>query len=114
AAAWLAQNLSCSYYLVFFAPVVALYTAWELTMRRLWTNWRIVGRFASSATIVVLATIPFVTPYLQLRRLGFMPRSIEETQRFSADVHAYLTASAQSVVWGRLLRAWPKAEGWLF
>src|SRR5262249_33626874 len=34
-AAWIAQNLSCSYYLLYFSPVVALYVMWELTTRRL-------------------------------------------------------------------------------
>ena len=33
AAAWIAQNLSCGYYLLFFSPVVVLYIAWELTTR---------------------------------------------------------------------------------
>ena len=34
--AWIAQNLSCGYYLLFFSPVVVVYLAWELTMRSLW------------------------------------------------------------------------------
>ena len=33
AAAWLVQNLSCGYYLLFFTPIVVLYIAWELTRR---------------------------------------------------------------------------------
>src|SRR4029453_13167466 len=35
AAAWLLQNLSCGYYLLFFSPVLLAYLAWELTTRSL-------------------------------------------------------------------------------
>ena len=49
AAAWIAQNLSCGYYLLFFTPVLALYLAWELTRRRLWTDRSVVIRMASAA-----------------------------------------------------------------
>lgn len=114
AAAWIAQNLSCSYYLIFFSPFVALYIAWELTTRRLWRDRRTLGRLALAATAVVLATMPFVVPYIKLRRLGFMPRSLVETDHFGADVYGYLTADANLRVWGSAMRAWPKAEGWLF
>src|SRR5437899_10558107 len=82
AAAWMAQNLSCSYYLIFFSPVVALYVLWELTTRRLWRDARTL-RLVSTAVIVVLAaTVPFVAPYFRLRQLGFMARSLEETDHF--------------------------------
>src|SRR4029077_5655652 len=99
-AAWIAQNLSCSYYLLFFSPVVALYIAWEMTVRNLWGSGSIVRRIALAIAIVGTATVPFVIPYLKLRRLGFMPRSLEETDRFGADVYAYLTADANLRVWG--------------
>src|SRR5947207_8048273 len=38
--AWLTQNLSCGYYLLFFSPIVVLYIGWELTRRRLWKDSR--------------------------------------------------------------------------
>lgn len=113
-AAWIAQNLSCSYYLIFFSPVVALYLAWEVSARRLWTDWRTLARLFIAGGAVVLATLPFVIPYFRLRQLGFMPRSLDETDHFAADVYGYLTADANLRVWGGIMRAWPKAEGWLF
>ncbi len=113
-AAWIAQNLSCSYYLIFFSPIVALYLAWELTTRRMWRDVRMVARLTAATTAVVLATVPFVLPYVALRRTGFAPRGLEETEHFSADVYSYLTADANLRVWGTLMRAFPKAEGWLF
>jgi hypothetical protein len=53
-------------------------------------------------------------PYVQLRNLGFAPRSLGETEHFSADVYGYLTADPNLHVWGHILRASPKAEGALF
>jgi hypothetical protein len=114
AAAWIVQNLSCGYYLVFFAPVVALYLVWEITTRGLWSNVRAIVSVTSACAVVGVATAPFLLPYVELRHLGFTPRSITETQRFSADVYGYLTADPSLRVWGSILRLSPKAEGALF
>jgi hypothetical protein len=110
----MAQNLSCGYYILFFGPVVALYMAWEITARRAWTNVALLGRVALACFAVAAATLPFLLPYLELRRLGFSPRSLRESARFSADVYAYFTADPNLRVWGSLMQAWPKAEGSLF
>ena len=112
--AWLAQNLSCGYYLLFFTPVVFLYIAWELTRRGLWRDTRALRRAGAAIAIVLAATAPFLLPYLELRQLGFNPRSLAETRRFSADVYAYLTADPSLRLWGSLAQAWPKSEGLLF
>jgi hypothetical protein len=114
AAAWIVQNLSCGYYMLFFSPVVVLYIAWELTTRGLWTNRRALIRAAAACAVVFIVTAPFLLPYLELRRLGFSPRSLTETRRFSADVYAYFTADPSLRFWGPRADAWPKAEGWLF
>ena len=114
AAAWLAQNLSCSYYLIFFSPIVALYLAWELSTRGKWRDVQTLARVSFAVAAVAAATAPFVLPYLKLRRLGFLPRSLAETDHFSTDVYAYFTADANLRLWGGVMRAWPKAEGWLF
>ena len=89
AAAWIAQNLSCGYYLLFFSPAVALYLIWEMTRGGAWRNRRTVLRTAAACAVVFLVTAPFLLPYLELRRLGFNPRSLGETEQFSADVYAY-------------------------
>src|SRR5262245_17263748 len=114
AAAWALQNLSCGYYLLFFSPVVAAYIAWELSVRRLWRDPGELARIAAACIAVVAATVPFLLPYLELRALGFNPRSIEETRKFSADVYAYITADPNLRLWGSVFDAWPKAEGFLF
>jgi hypothetical protein len=112
--AWVLQNLSCGYYLLYFSPVLALYLAWELVARRRWVDRATVVPLIVSVIAVSLITLPFVWPYLELRRLGFAPRSLAETDKFSADVWSYLTAGDMMSVWGGLMRAWPKPEGDLF
>ncbi len=112
--ALVAQNLSCGYYMLFFAPFVALYTLFELHRTERWRD-RIVWRDLGIAGLaVILVAWPFTAPYLELRHLGFRPRPIEEVTSFSADVYSYLTANPSSRLYGRHLRAMPKPEGELF
>ncbi len=112
--AWIAQNLSCGYYLLFFSPVAALYLLWELTMRRLWRDGAVLARVALAVAVMTAATLPFLLPYLHLRRLGFSPRSLDETMKFSADAFSYFTADVHLRLWGSIARAWPGPEGSLF
>ncbi len=113
-AAWIAQNLSCGYYLLFFTPVLGLYLAWEMTRRRLWTDRSVVIRVASAAAVAAVVTAPFLIPYRELRQLGFSARSLAETSRFAADVYGYLTTDVRMGLWGGVIRAWPRPEGSLF
>jgi len=113
-AAWIAQNLSCGYYLIFFAPVLAIYVAGELTLRHRWRDWRAIAMLAASAIVTAAATYPFLAPYLELRRLEFPPRPIEEVRAFSADLLAYVTAHPTQWLWGARLRGVTKAEGEAF
>jgi hypothetical protein len=113
-AAWLAQNLSCGYYLFFFSPAVAAYMVWEITTRRRWSDRQMVLRAALMAMAVALSTVPFLLPYLQLRQTGIPARPLEETIRFSADVHAYFTAASELWIDGRWMQDWPRSEGLLF
>jgi len=114
AVAWVVQNLSCGYYLLFFGPVVLFYIMWELSTRGLWRDRGALVRIAAACAVAGIATLPFLLPYLELRRLGFNPRSLAETRRFSADVYAYFTADPSLRLWGPILQAWPHAEGLLF
>jgi hypothetical protein len=114
AGAWLAQSLSCGYYLLFFSPVLALYVGWEILRRRVWTDAGMWIQLVVAGALTTLATVPFLLPYVWLRQLGFTPRSLAETTRFSADVYGYATADIGLRLWGDLVRAWPKPEGSLF
>jgi hypothetical protein len=113
-AAWIVQNLSCGYYLLFFSPIVLAYIVWEMTTRGLWRDPRAAVRVAGAVAVVVAATAPFLLPYLELRQRGFSPRSLAETKKFSADVYAYFTADPNLRLWGSVAGAFPKAEGLLF
>ena len=114
AAAWVVQNLSCGYYLLFFSPIVLIYIVWEMTSRRLWRSVRALAGVAVAGVGTVAATIPFLLPYLELRRIGFNPRSLTETKKFSADVYAYFTADPNLRLWGPIATSWQEAEGVLF
>lgn len=114
AAALVAQNLSSGYYLLFFAPFVAAYVLFEIASRKLWRDASMWLSIAAAAAIVAVATLPFLLPYLELRRLGFPPRDLREVESYSADVYSYLTAPAESRLWGRVLRVFPKPEAELF
>src|SRR3954469_767332 len=52
AAAWILQNLSCGYYLLFFSPIAAAFIAWELCTRRLWRDPRELARIAAACAVV--------------------------------------------------------------
>ncbi|HEX7136710.1 MAG TPA: hypothetical protein VF219_02645 [Vicinamibacterales bacterium] len=112
--AWVLQNLSCGYYLLFFAPVVAIFMVWEVTVRGLWRDRRVLSSILLAAATVGILTLPFLLPYFELRQLGFLPRSLAETKKYSADVYGYLTIDPNLRFWGSVMRAWPKAEGALF
>ena len=113
-AALVAQNLSNGYFLLFFAPFVLAYALFEVGTRGLWRDLRVWAALAATAVIVTVVSVPFLLPYLELRRLGFGPRALNEVKSFSADVFSYWTAPGDSRLWGSLIRAYPKAEGDLF
>ena len=113
-AALVAQNLSCGYFLLFFAPLVVAYVLFEVASRRLWLDVRVWGAMVATAAGVAAATVPFLLPYLALRDLGFGARTLDEVKAFAADVYSYWTAPPESRLWGRIIRAYPRAEGDLF
>lgn len=114
AAALVAQNLSCGYFLFYFPPFVAAYCLYEMADRGLIRARRVwLALIATGAGVLVL-TLPFVRPYLALRELGLPPRPVGEVEQFSADVYSYLTAHGAQMIWGEIMRAYPKPEGDLF
>ena len=113
-AALVAQNLSNGYFLLFFWPFVVVYVFVEVAARRLWAHSRMWMALSAAGAVAVLLTLPFLLPYLQLRQLGVPPRPLSEVAAYSADVYSYLTAPAESHLWGRVMRAFPKPEGDVF
>ena len=113
-AALIAQNLSNGHFLLFFAPFVLAYALFEISVRKLWGDASMWLRLGATAVAVTTVTLPFLLPYLELRRLGFGPRALNEVRSFSADVFSYWTSPLESHLWGHVIRAHPKPEGDLF
>jgi hypothetical protein len=114
AAALIAQNLSCGYYLLFFSPFAAAYVVYELAARRRLGDWATWRAFAVAGFVVAAISLPFLTPYLEVRRSGVGVRSMGEITMFSADAHAFATSPAMSWLWGKRLETFPRAEGQAF
>lgn len=111
-AAFVAQNLSCGYYLLFFGPFAGLYVLYEMATRGQLGDWRVWRRWAVAGSVTLVATLPFLWPYLALRDHGDLGvRPLEEVASYSADTHAIVTASPSSWVWGDNLVGFPKSEG---
>ena len=112
AGALVLQNLSCGYFMLFFAPFVAAYAAYEMVQRRLLgasacgdsSRWppppsccspgRSCGHTSRSAT----------------RRTSACA-SREEIRMFSADAHAFGTIAPNSRLLADRLSGYPNAEG---
>ena len=112
AAALLLQNLSCGYFMLFFAPVAGAYCAYEMVKRRLLADWRAWRALVIAAFGVAVFTWPFVTPYFEVRRSGEIGvRTYGENLLFSADTHSFFVPPGQSHLWGNLNLGYAKPEG---
>jgi hypothetical protein len=113
-AALIAQNLSCGYYLLFFTPFVVAYVVYELASRQRLRDWKTWRAILATGVLVAVVTLPFLTPYLEVRSTGVGVRSMADITRFSADVHAFATAPSKSWLWGDRLATFPRGEGVAF
>jgi hypothetical protein len=113
-AALVAQNLSCTYYLMFFAPFVVAYVVWEIWRRRLWSRTRIWIQLVTAAVLVALVTLPLLLPYALVQEQLQIARSRGELSMYAADVYSYATVVSEQILWGSIARVFPKAEGDLF
>ena len=108
------QNWSCGYYVLYFAPFVGLFAILEM-----WRAGRIADRGAwiglvTAAVATLVATLPFLVPYLEVQRLYAFERPYGEVLAFSANVWSYATAAEAIHLWGRVLRLYPHGEGETF
>ncbi len=114
AAALVAQNLSCGYYLLYFAPIVVLYTAWEIATRGMWRLRSTWLHLTAAAVTVGVVTVPFLLPYKSVRDSLQLSRETSEVVRYSADVYSYLTAPTTNRIWRDVANVYSKPEGDLF
>jgi hypothetical protein len=113
-AALVAQNLSSTYYLMFFSPFAAAYVGWEVWRRRLWHERRLWLQLGAAAVVILVLTVPLLLPYAAVRDQLQIARSRGELSMYTADVYSYFTAVREQVVWGSIARVYPKSEGDLF
>ena len=113
-AALVAQNLSCGYYALFFAPFTVAYVLYELAVRRRLGDWKAWRAFGAAGLLVAVLTLPFFTPYLEVRNTGVGVRSFGEISMYSADAHAFATAPSRLWLWGERLATFRRAEGQAF
>jgi hypothetical protein len=114
AVALITQNLSCTYYLMFFSPFAAAYVVWEMWQRRLWRRWRLWLQLSVAAAMVLACTVPILLPYAMVQEQLQIARSRGELSVYAADVYSYGTAVREQILWGSIARAFPKPEGDLF
>ena len=96
--AWLAQALSCGYYMFFLSVVLALWMLWFVPGR--WTL-RALGIAALAFAGAALLMAPILLGYRRILQdtYGFN-RAIDEIRLFSADVAGLLLAPEDLLAWG--------------
>jgi len=106
------QNLSCGYYLLFFAPFVGLYVVYEMVSRGLVREWRLWRTWVVAGVVALAFTFPFLRLYFEVRtHIGVGVRTEAEIALFSADTHAFVTPAETLWFWGQRLPAFNKPEG---
>jgi hypothetical protein len=114
AAALTAHNLSCGYYLFFFAPFVGAYGLFEMAAQGRLRDARRWGGLVLCAALVAALSLPFLLPYAELRAREATARTVTTLRQFSADLLAYATATPHQLFWGELSGVHDRPEGHLF
>jgi len=109
-----AQNLSNGYFLVYAALWLPPYVAAQAWLRHRLRDARAWLGPAIAAAVGVGLTLPFLYPYVQVRRLGQPSRPLAAVVEYSADTYAWLTANGQLRLWGTRLQTMVRPEGDLF
>ena len=118
AAGWIAalavvtalQVTSSGYYLLFFPPFLALWSAVEARRAGGVRPWL---RFAAAGAIAAALALPLVLPYVALQATGAR-RDLKSVLDSSADLLSWVTAPPRTRLWGPILDSFPRGEAWLF
>ena len=108
------QNLSCVYYVFFFAPFVLLFVLHRMATADRMRDLRMWGALAAGGVVTFAVTLPFLLPYREAHDRFGVERAVAEAEQFSANLWSYLTASENLRLWGRILRLHPYPEGETF
>ena len=94
AAALIALNLSSIYYMLYCAPLIVLFVAFELAVKGRWRTPRLWLELWATAAFVVVVTLPAILPYLEVQQRLGIERSTAEVVRYSATLDQYGKALA--------------------
>src|SRR5262249_54153825 len=87
AALWL-QALLCSYYVLFFIVLLALWILWFMR----WRDARDVARLGAACAVAAAAVLPIAWRYLAVHKTYGFVRGINDIIALSADVTSAVTA----------------------
>jgi hypothetical protein len=118
AAGWIAalavvtalQVTSSGYYLLFFPPFLALWSAVEARRAGGVVPWL---RLAAAGAIAAALALPLVLPYVALQETGAQ-RDLKSVLDSSADLLSWVTAPPRTRLWGPILDSFPRGEARLF
>jgi hypothetical protein len=110
---FLLQALSCGYYALFTGLFAGLFIGYSVYVQRELLSWDLCRKLLISAFVILFCAAPFLYPYLQVRRLYGLSRSVGETIQFSADLTSYISAPWINKVWGPITQKFNKVEGQL-
>jgi hypothetical protein len=100
------QGLCATYYLVFFAVLVALWLLWFVRPRK----WRTALAVGIAGVAAAAALLPIAVPYMRIHHYYGFTRSLTEVEMFSADVSSLWTASPILRFWGWTMHFNPTNE----
>jgi hypothetical protein len=103
------QALACAYYGIFAGLMVGYVALFLALSRGLWRRPQYWIALAIGAGVSVVCVLPFFIPFLETQEGGFR-RTIEDSQRYSANVASYMASSAHAHRW--LLRLSAIAGRW--
>jgi hypothetical protein len=92
AAALVALNLSSIYYMAYCAPFVLLFTLVEAARARRLGTVRVWLELWAAAAVVLVLSMPFLLPYMDVQQRLGVERSVDEVVRFSATLDHYRAA----------------------
>ena len=96
AAALVLQGLCTSYYIAFFAVLLALWIAWFVKWRDRW----LILPLAGALLCLAVALWPLAREYARIHAFYGMSRTVEEVMMYSADVTSLVTANSALALWG--------------
>lgn len=96
AAALTLQALSASYYALFFTVLLGMWMLWFIRPRA----WRDALAIVAAGSVSALVLSPIVLGYSRIHQSHNLTRDFAEVLAYSADFSSFVSASAQSAVWG--------------